>query len=183
MGPCQWIVWGRVDFGNGLTWQLCGVFWNKASFPSFHLAVGGVLCVVITRLSTTPWLACFSIRTTEMSERVILEAVRILTLTSPWVLPWWLRWWRICLQCRRPMFDPWIRKTPWKRKWQPTSVFLPRKSHEQRSLEGYSPQSHKNRTWLNDQTTAMKICLTDLLCFIPDTNRTLLINYTPIKFF
>ena len=32
---------------------------------------------------------------------------------------------------------------PWKRKWQPTPVFLPGKSHGQRSLEGYSPWGHK----------------------------------------
>ena len=42
-------------------------------------------------------------------------------------------------QCRRHVFDPWIRKIPWNRKWQPTPVFLPGKSHEQRSLAGYSP--------------------------------------------
>ena len=28
---------------------------------------------------------------------------------------------------------------PWRRKWQPTPVFLSRKSHGQRSLAGYSP--------------------------------------------
>ena len=58
-------------------------------------------------------------------------------------LPWWLRWQRICLQCRRPRFDPWVRKIPWRREWQPTSVFLPGESHEQRSLVGYNPWSHK----------------------------------------
>ena len=31
---------------------------------------------------------------------------------------------KICLQCRRPRFDPWIRKIPWNRAWQPTPVFL-----------------------------------------------------------
>ena len=36
-------------------------------------------------------------------------------------------------------FNPWVRKIPWQRKWQPTPVFLPEKSHEQRSLAGYSP--------------------------------------------
>ena len=46
---------------------------------------------------------------------------------------------RICLPSRRPEFDPWVRKIPWRRKWQPTPVFLPGKSHGQRSLEGYSP--------------------------------------------
>ena len=28
-------------------------------------------------------------------------------------------------QCRRPGFDPWVRKIPWRRKWKPTPVFLP----------------------------------------------------------
>ena len=42
-------------------------------------------------------------------------------------------------QYRRPGFDPWIRKIPWRRKWQPTPVFLPGESHGQRSLAGYSP--------------------------------------------
>ena len=40
-------------------------------------------------------------------------------------LPWWLTWWRICLQCGRPGFDPWVGKNPWRRAWQPTPVFLP----------------------------------------------------------
>ena len=43
---------------------------------------------------------------------------------------------RICLQCRRPGFNPWVRKIPWRRKWQSTPVFLPGKSHGQRSLAG-----------------------------------------------
>ena len=44
---------------------------------------------------------------------------------------------------RRCGFDPWVRKIPWRRKWQLTPVFLPAKSHGQRSLEGYSPGGHK----------------------------------------
>ena len=42
-------------------------------------------------------------------------------------------------QCRRLRFDPWARKIPWRRAWQPISVFLPGESHGQRSLAGYSP--------------------------------------------
>ena len=34
---------------------------------------------------------------------------------------------------------PWIRKLPWRRKWQPTPVFLPGGSHGHRSLGGYIP--------------------------------------------
>ena len=45
----------------------------------------------------------------------------------------------VCLQCSRPGFDPWVRKIPWRRKWQPTPVFLPGESHGRRSLVGYSP--------------------------------------------
>ena len=58
-------------------------------------------------------------------------------------LPWWLRWLSVCLQCGRPRFNPWVRKIPWRRKWQPTPVLLPGKSHGRRSLVGYSPQGHK----------------------------------------
>jgi len=46
--------------------------------------------------------------------------------------------WRICLQCKRPKFNPWVGKTPWRGKWQPTPVFLPGKSLQERSLVGYS---------------------------------------------
>jgi len=34
------------------------------------------------------------------------------------------------------------RRIPWRKKCQPTPVFLPGKSHEQRSLVGYSPWGH-----------------------------------------
>ena len=37
-------------------------------------------------------------------------------------------------QYRRCGFDPWIRKIPWRRKWQPTPVFLPGESHGQKSM-------------------------------------------------
>ena len=39
--------------------------------------------------------------------------------------------------------DPRVRKTPWRKKWQPTPVFLPEKFHGQRSLAGYSPWGQK----------------------------------------
>ena len=38
----------------------------------------------------------------------------------------------------RCSLDAWIRKISWRRAWQPTPVFLPGKSHEQRILKGYS---------------------------------------------
>ena len=41
-------------------------------------------------------------------------------------------------------FNPWLRKIPWRRKWQDTSVLLPGKAHWQRSLAGYSMYSLKS---------------------------------------
>ena len=41
-------------------------------------------------------------------------------------------------QCRRHRFDPWVGKTPWRRRWQPILVFLPGEFYGQRSLVGYS---------------------------------------------
>jgi len=40
---------------------------------------------------------------------------------------------------KRGGFGPWVGKISWRRKWQPTPVFLPGKSHGQRSLVGYGP--------------------------------------------
>ena len=57
--------------------------------------------------------------------------------------PWWLRGKESACQCRRRGFDPWVRKIPWRRKWQPIPGFLPGKSYGKRSLAGYSPWGHK----------------------------------------
>ena len=61
-------------------------------------------------------------------------------------LPGWLSGQEPACQCRRQKrrgFDPWLRKIPWRRKWQPISVFLPGESHGQRSLADYSPWGWK----------------------------------------
>ena len=47
------------------------------------------------------------------------------------------------LQCRRPGFDPWVGKIPWRKEKLPTLVFWPGEFHGQRILVGYSPQGHK----------------------------------------
>ena len=65
-------------------------------------------------------------------------------------LPRWLGGKESACQRRGCGFDPWVRKIPWRRKWQPTPVFMPGKSHGQKSLEGYSPWGHKSRTRLSD---------------------------------
>ena len=48
-----------------------------------------------------------------------------------------------CMRLNRRGFDPWVWKIPWRRKWQPTFVFLPGKSHGERNLAGYSLWGHR----------------------------------------
>ena len=43
-----------------------------------------------------------------------------------------------CRRLKRRRFNPWVERISWRRAWQPTPVFLPGKSHGQRSLAGYS---------------------------------------------
>ena len=42
-----------------------------------------------------------------------------------------------------PGLIPGSGRVPWRRKWQPTAVFLPGESHGPRSLMGYSPWGRK----------------------------------------
>ena len=63
-------------------------------------------------------------------------------------------WWRAHLQCRKHKrlgLDPWVGKIPWRRKRQPTPVFLPGEFQGQKSLVGYSPwgsQESDTTQWL-----------------------------------
>ena len=66
--------------------------------------------------------------------------------------PQWFRQERVCLQCGRPGFNPWVGKIPWRRKWQPTPEFLPGGSHGQRRLAGHGPCIAKSWTRLSDFT-------------------------------
>ena len=56
---------------------------------------------------------------------------------------WWLSGKESACQRWRLELELWVRKIPWRRKWQPTPVFLPGESHGQRSLVGYSPWIHR----------------------------------------
>ena len=59
-------------------------------------------------------------------------------------------------------FNPWVGKSPWKRKWQPTPVFLHGESHGQRSLVGYSPWGCKE---LDTTEHTHTICLLIFLIY------------------
>ena len=65
-------------------------------------------------------------------------------------LPCWFSWWRFCLQCRRPGFNPWVGKVPWRRERPPTRVSWPGEFHGL-----YSPWGHK--AW--DMTKQLSLSL------------------------
>ena len=73
----------------------------------------------------------------------------------------------VCLQCGRLGFDPWVGKIPWSRKWQPTPVFLPGKSHRQRRLVGYSPWGGKE----SDTTECLHFHFHLVEGLLPDKNK------------
>jgi len=60
-------------------------------------------------------------------------------------------WWRSGKECtyqgRQSGLNPWVRKLPWRRKWQPIPVFLPGKSHGQQSLVGCSDSLDVTKEW------------------------------------
>ena len=101
-------------------------------------------------------------------------------------LPLWLNDKESTCQCRRHGFDPWIRKVCWRRKWQPTPVFLPGKSHRQKSLAGYSPWGRKesdtteqlnNNKWKYNRQEGKRVTCSDNWTMLKMDNSYHLKNY------
>ena len=81
-----------------------------------------------------------------LPKAVPLISIQLLVGATPARAPRRLSGKEPVFQCRRYKghgFDPWVRETPWRWKWQPIPVFLPGKSHGERSLVVCSPWSHK----------------------------------------
>ena len=87
--------------------------------------------------------------------------VSFLSRLSGSPLPTWFARWRINLLRRRPRrcrFDPWVRKMPWRRKWQPTTVFLPREipwTEEPGRLQSMGSQRVRHN-WVTKHTCLYK---------------------------
>ena len=76
----------------------------------------------------------------------------------------------IFLWCRRPRFNPWVRKIPWRRDWQPIPIFLPGGFHGQRTLVGYSAWHCKESSmteWLSTHTLKRKVYYVLALFLVP----------------
>ena len=74
-----------------------------------------------------------------------------------------------CRRLRRCRFDPWVMKIPWRRKWQPTPVFLPGKSHEQRIWWAIVHMVAKSWTQLSDWAEQKPLSLMGVWDQIPGT--------------
>jgi len=91
-------------------------------------------------------LCLFSQGTKECARWHLVRNYLGCTSPGPGLPRWPLVGKELACQCRRHKrrrFNPWIGKIPWRRKWQPTPVFLPGESHGQRNLAVYSPWGHK----------------------------------------
>ena len=78
-------------------------------------------------------------------------------MKSRHLLPRWLSSQEPACQGRRLKscgFNPWVEKILWRRKWQPSPVFLPGEPHRQRSLEGYIPWGPKESDTTERLSTA-----------------------------
>ena len=96
------------------------------------------------------WLSNWTTKTIPLMQPSLASSSLLsLNFLTRWLLSWYTVYlsvyghllpWECMVPCK---FNPWVRKIPWRRKWQPTPVFLPGDSHGWRSLVGYSPGGRK----------------------------------------
>ena len=134
----------KYTFIDIYLWCVVCVVWGSIIYTTFH-SISLRSCTLRTSALNT------------LEEGTVCPQI---DLANVWFcvfagLPWWPGKESGC-QCRRCEFEPRGWEIPWRRKWQPTPVFLPGKSHGQRRLVGYSPWGCKvDRTWrLNKYTEA-----------------------------
>ena len=77
-----------------------------------------------------------------------------------------------CRRCKKCRFDPWLRKIPWKRAWQPTPVLLPEESHGLRNLAATSIRSRRvGHNWSDlahaPEITWLCLCVLPLDSVVP----------------
>ena len=99
----------------------------------------------ICRIETAQWVRCQASLYARHKKTHVSHSLGVYRVVEE---SWWLRQYTVHPQCRRPGFDSWVRKIPWKRKWKPTPVYFPGEFHGQKSLVGYSPWVTKSRTQL-----------------------------------
>ena len=163
-GGRHWASLGFHSFSHWRGWSLRCFF--KLSDPRCRWRIQLAIPKGDLEIHTSvPTKSCWNERRAKRSHAQLCDvrassglSIRI----SPNGLPPWLSGKRIHLRCRRRRrrgFDPWVGKIPWRRKWQPTPVFLPEKPHGQRNLAGYSPKGHKESDVTERLSTHFTKCL------------------------
>ena len=85
-------------------------------------------------------------------------------------LPLWLSGKESACQCRRHRFDSWVRKIPWRRKWQPTPIFLPGKPMDRGAWWATVHGVAKSHDWATKQKPTMEkpsLCLRERKILLP----------------
>ena len=127
LAPDFSLIFLKYDFGST---QLFFGFWLAHVDPCFPIC-----CSAFSR--------CFQLIFSLGAHEKQTAAVHRQGLWKCLGLPSWLRQWRLSLQVDRTLQVRPPGKIPWRRAWLPTPVFLPGKSHRQRSLVAYSPRRWK----------------------------------------
>ena len=138
--------WGNMSQSRSPPWEMLKqVVQGKRKWPQMTPLSYGSAWAALGVVNMSEWLDLpVSIqaedRNHSQSEQRALNTE--LQIGKRWFgPPRWLSGKESTCQCRRHKrfgFNPWVGKI-WRREWQPTAVFLPGKSHGQRSLVGYSP--------------------------------------------
>ena len=143
---CPWIFPGK-NTGVGCHSLLQGIFLTQGLNLGLLHCVGRFFTVCATREATPNTLHLWW----NSSQICILLTAWVfpedwvpVPYHGLWGFPWWLR--RLCLQCRRPGFNPWAGKILCRKEGLPTPVFLFGEFHGQRSLVGDSPLGCQNWT-------------------------------------
>ena len=100
-----------------------------------------------------------SVKWLSITPKAMCQVIYIYKIDNKW-LPLWLSWYRICLQCGRPGFDPWVGKIPWRRERLPIPV-----SWSGECCGLYSPRGHRESdkterlllTIINGQGTSLVV--------------------------
>ena len=131
------------------SWRLSGLSPRIVCVDSYLIMNLLLFLLVVPWCGVLSWKAVLVYWLRTLKEARLSQSLRFLLWTLPthpqldWAdldgIPWWGR---VCLPCRRPGFNPWVGKISWRRKWHPTPVFLPGKSHGWGILAGYIPAGH-----------------------------------------
>ena len=157
------------DYTNSLMWGRWKRAWHLASavlMTISHVAAvniplcGWTMVYVSSLVWNGKWFSVWVARFCKNQKMVILSYIwtsdkqLIFNPSISWTgLPRWHSGRKPACQCRRYRFSLWVGKVPWRRKWQPTPVFLPGKLHGQRSLAGYSPWGREESNMIEHKHT------------------------------